>query len=268
MIVAVSALRVRGVSLAVVTLAGAVTIQTFVFANPNWGAGGGVGSPVSDPTLFGFNFGAGNGFRGLDDSTPSPVLGFFILAVTVALCLLVANIRRVSLGQRMLAVRSNERAAAAAGVNVRSIKLTAFGISAFLAGIAGVLYAYNFGSVSPIRFAALTALGLIAFAYLGGITTVSGAIFGGLITTEAFMPHIFSKWIIPEGKTGTWTLLLGGVALIVTLIMNPEGIAGANYKKAQEKKRRKAQKEALGESGGGKRRVTAALGGGPSRSEP
>jgi branched-chain amino acid transport system permease protein len=250
MIVAVSALRVRGVSLAVVTLAGAVAIQTFVFANPTWGAGGGVGSPVPDPTLFGFNLGSSNGFRGLDDKVPSPVLGFAILAVTVALCLLVANIRRVSLGRRMLAVRSNERAAAAAGVNVRAVKLTAFGISAFLAGTAGVLYAYNFGSVSPSRFAALTALGLISFAYLGGITTVSGAILGALITTEALMPHIFSKWIIPEGKTGTYTLLLGGVALIVTLIQNPEGIAGANYKKTQEKKRKKAQREALGEDAG------------------
>jgi branched-chain amino acid transport system permease protein len=265
MIVAVSALRVRGVSLAVVTLAGAVAIQTFVFANPTWGAGGGVGSPVPDPTLFGFNLGAGNGFRGLDDKVPSPVLGFVVLAVTVALCLLVANIRRVSLGRRMLAVRSNERAAAAAGVDVRAVKLTAFGISAFLAAVAGVLYAYNYGSMSPSRFAALTALGLIAFAYLGGITTVSGAIFGGLITTEAFMPHIFSKWIIPEDKTGTYTLLLGGVALIVTLIMNPEGIAGANYKKKMAKQRKAAQREALG---GTDRRgkVTAVLGG--SRSEP
>jgi branched-chain amino acid transport system permease protein len=265
MIVAVSALRVRGVSLAVVTLAGAVAIQTFVFANPNWGAGGGVGSPVSDPTLFGLNLGAGNEFRGLDDKVPSPVLGFVVLAVTVALCLLVANLRRVSLGRRMLAVRSNERAAAAAGVNVRAVKLTAFGISAFLAGTAGALYAYNFGSVSPTRFAALTALGLIAFAYLGGITTVSGAIFGALITTEALMPHIFSKWIIPEGKTGTYSLLLGGVALIVTLIQNPEGIAGANYKKKQEKKRKAAQREALG--GGGRGGVAAVLGGRPSRSE-
>ena len=155
----------------------------------------------------------------------------------------------------MLAVRSNERAAAASGVNVRAVKLTAFGISAALAGVAGVLYAYNFGSVSPTRFGALTALGLIAFAYLGGITTVSGAIFGALITTEALMPHIFSEWIIPEGKTGTYSLLLGGVALIVTLIMNPEGIAGANYKKKQQKKRKAAAREALGDGRG----VTAVL---------
>jgi branched-chain amino acid transport system permease protein len=266
MIVAASALRVRGVSLAVVTLAGAVAIQTFVFANPNWGAGGGVGSPVADPTLFGVNLGAGNGFRGIDGKLPSPVLGFFVLAVTVGLCLWVGNLRRSSLGQRMLAVRANERAAAAAGINVRAVKLAAFGIGAFLAGIAGVLYSYNFGSVSAARFAAFTALSLIAFAYLGGITQVSGAVFGGLITTEALMPHIFSKWILPEGKTGTYSLLLGGVALLVTLVMHPEGIAGANYKKKEQKKRRAEAASATERAGlaasvsGAKGRATTTVG--------
>ena len=68
----------------------------------------------------------------------------------------------------MLAVRSNERAAAAAGINVRNTKLAGFGIAAFIAGMAGALYAYNFGSVSYSRFGAVAALGLIAFAYFGG----------------------------------------------------------------------------------------------------
>ena len=62
--------------------------------------------------------------------------------------------RRSSLGQRMLAVRSNERAAAAAGINVRNTKLAGFAIAAFIAGMAGALYAYNFGSVSYSRFGA------------------------------------------------------------------------------------------------------------------
>ena len=67
-------------------------------------------------------------------------------------------------------MRSNERAAAAAAINPRTVKLVAFGIAAFIAGVAGVLYAYNFGSVSADRFDAFTALSLIAFAYAGGIT--------------------------------------------------------------------------------------------------
>jgi branched-chain amino acid transport system permease protein len=224
---AVSALRVRGVSLAVVTLGAAVAISQFGFINQTWG-GGPTGSPVPEPHLLGLDLGPQSAFRGLDGSLPSPVFGWVVLAVTVGVCLLVASVRRGNLGQRMLAVRSNERAAAAAAVDVRNVKLIAFGISAFIAGVAGTLYAYNFGSVSASRFDALTALGLIAFAYAGGITLVSGAVFAGLISTEALIPHAMDKWL---GISGNWFLLFGGVILIFTLIQHPEGVAGAFYKR-------------------------------------
>jgi branched-chain amino acid transport system permease protein len=226
-VTAVSALRVRGVSLAVVTLGAAVAISQFGFLNQTWG-GGAAGSPVPEPHLFGLDIGPQSAFRGLDGSLPSPVFGWLVLAVTVGICLLVASVRRGNLGQRMLAVRSNERSAAAAAIDVRSVKLIAFGISAFIAGVAGSLYAYNFGSVSASRFDALTALGLIAFAYAGGITLISGAVFAGLISTEALLPHAMDKWL---GISGNWFLLFGGVILIFTLIQHPEGVAGAFYKR-------------------------------------
>jgi branched-chain amino acid transport system permease protein len=238
---AVSALRVRGVALAVVTLGAAVAIVQFGFINSTWG-GGATGSPVPEPHLFGLDLGPQSAFRGVDGNLPSPVFGWVVLAVTVGLCLLVASIRRGNLGQRMLAVRSNERAAAAAAVDVRNVKLIAFGISAFIAGVAGTLYAYNFGSVSASRFDALTALGLIAFAYAGGITLVSGAVFAGLISTEALMPHALDKWL---GISGNWFLLFGGVLLIFTLIQHPEGVAGAFYKRMH--RRRAVRAPAAGE---------------------
>ena len=106
------------------------------------------------PELGGLDLSPHASFRGMDDKLPSPVFGFLVLAATILLALLVANVRRASLGQRMLAVRSNERAAAAAGINVRNTKLAGFGIAAFVAGMAGALYAYNFGSVSYSRFGA------------------------------------------------------------------------------------------------------------------
>jgi branched-chain amino acid transport system permease protein len=236
LLTAVSALRVRGVSLAVVTLAAAVAIENFVFVNATWGGGAG-GSPVPQPELFGIDLGTSASFRGLDDKLPSPVFGFLVLGVAVGLCLLVATLRRSSLGQRMLAVRSNERAAAAGGINVRNVKLAAFGISSFIAATAGALYAYNFGSVSATRFSALTGLVLIALAYLGGITMVSGAIFAGLIATEGVFPHIFDRWVLPEDRVGPWTLLVAGGALLITLIVNPEGIAGTGYLKQQRKRK-------------------------------
>ena len=230
LIVGVSALRVRGVSLAVVTLAGVIAIEQFGFANSRWGAGPN-GSPVGQPKLFGTAIGGNASFRGVDGKLPSPVLGFVYLVAVIALCLLVANLRRSLLGQQMLAVRANERAAAAAGINVARVKITAYAISSFIAGTAGWMYAYNFGSVSAARFGILIALGFVAFAYIGGITMVSGAVIGGLVATEGLVPHFFQSIL---GISGNWTLLVGGLILIVTLIQNPEGVAGTTYRKRQD----------------------------------
>jgi branched-chain amino acid transport system permease protein len=204
--------------------------------NSRWG-GGDQGSPVAQPHLGGLNLSPDSSFRGVTGGLPSPVFGFLVLGATILLGLLVANVRRSSLGQRMLAVRSNERAAAAAGINIRNTKLVGFGIAAFVAGMAGALYAYNFGSVSYSRFGAVAALGLIAFAYFGGITMVSGAVIAGIGATEGLFPHAFDKWL---GLSGNWALLVGGFALIITLIVNPEGIAGTGWKKQQQKKKRRA----------------------------
>jgi branched-chain amino acid transport system permease protein len=236
LIAAVPALRVRGVSLAVVTLAGAVALEQFGFMNARWG-GGDRGSPVEQAHVGSLDLSPSASFRGVDGNLPSPIFGFLVLATVVLLALLVANLRRSSLGQRMLAVRSNERAAAAAGIDVRSTKLAGFGIAAFIAGMAGALYAYNFGSVSSSRFGAVSALGLIAFAYFGGITMVSGAVIAGIGATEGLLPHAFDKWF---GLSGNWALLIGGFALVITLLLNPQGIAGTAYLKKQQKLKRRA----------------------------
>ena len=236
LIVGASALRVRGASLAVVTLAGVVAIEQFGFANRRWGAGSS-GSPVVQPELFGVKLGSDAGYRGLDGKVPSPVLGFVFVAVVIALCLLVASLRRSVLGQQMLAVRANERAAAAAGINVTRVKITAYAISSFIAGTAGWMYAYNFGSVSAARFGIMIALGFVAFAYIGGITMVAGAVVGGLVATEGLVPYTVEELLHIDGN---WTLLVGGLILIVTLIQNPEGIAGTTYLKNQAKRARAA----------------------------
>jgi len=231
LITAVSAVRVRGVSLAVVTLAGAVAIENFGFVNSTWG-GGLAGSPVPEPKWFGLDLGPNGPFRGIDGNQPSPVFGWLALICCVLLCVGVGYIRRGKLGQRMLAVRSNERAAAAAAINPRTVKLYAFGIAAFIAGVGGVLYAYNFGSVSADRFDAVTALSLIAFAYAGGITLISGAIFAGLLSAQALIPYALDKWF---GLNGNWFLLAGGVLLIFTLQQNPAGVAGDIYRRMHKR---------------------------------
>jgi branched-chain amino acid transport system permease protein len=236
LLIGASALRVRGIQLAVASLAGAVAIAEFWFNNPSWGAGT-TGARIAQPTLFGLDIGSNAGFRGLDGHLPSPVLGFIILGFAMLLCLLVVNLRRTRFGQQMVATRSNERAAAALGVNVRRLKLTAFGLSSFIAGMAGVMYAYNFSSLSVNRFSALTALSVVSFAYIGGISMVSGAVFGGLLTVQALIPYAWQQWF---GLSGTWAVLVGGVFLVFNLIFYPAGAAGANYKNRRLREQRKA----------------------------
>jgi branched-chain amino acid transport system permease protein len=159
----------------------------------------------------------------------------------ILMALFVARLRQSGLGQRMLAVRSNERAAAAAGVSVRNTKFAAYTMASFIAGVGGVLYAYTLGSVDASRFGILIALGFVAFAYVGGITMVSGAVFGGLIASEGVMSHLMQDVL---GISGTWTLLIGGLTLILNLLFFPDGVAGSNYQKKKQKelaKQRAAQ---------------------------
>lgn len=233
-ITAVASLRVRGVSLAVVTLAGMYAIENFGFGNTAWGAQA-TGSPVSPLHVFGLNLSPTAGFRGIDGKVPSPVFGFVVLAVLIGLSFLVAAIRRGTIGQKMLAVRSNERAAAAAGIDVRRVKLTAFMMSALIAGICGALYAYNFGTVSSDLFGTVNSLVIIAYAYFGGITMISGALFAGLGATQGLIPQAFQTW---WGLSGNWALLIGAVGLLVTLVGNPDGVAGTAYWKRRAKKQR------------------------------
>ena len=91
----------------------------------------------------------------------------------------------------------------------------------------------RFGGAGADRFDAFTALSLIAFAYAGGITLISGAVFAGVISTQALFPYALDKWF---GLNGNWFLLFAGVILIVTLLQNPEGVAGAIYKKLHKKR--------------------------------
>jgi ABC-type branched-subunit amino acid transport system permease subunit len=223
--VAFSALRVRGVNLFIVTLAAAVALEQFVFRNPTWG-GGATGAKVPAPDVFGVGIGPDASFFGIG-GIPSPLFGILIAAVTIAACLFVSSLRRVNLGHRFLAVRSNERAAASAGIDVRNTKLTAFAISSAIAGTAGVMYAYNFGSVTAGRFGVPIAMSAIAFAYIAGITTVRGAVLSGTMMVGAV-----GGFLVLERIELPYELLqlVGGIALVLTIVFKPEGIAGGPLK--------------------------------------
>lgn len=222
--VGLPALRVRGINLAIVTLAGGVAIQEFVFKNPDYtGSITGGGVRIPSPELFGIDLGltAKNDlFR--------PAFGILAATVLVLLVLVVTNLRRGTLGRRMLAVRANERAAAAAGIDVATTKLVAFAISAFIAGIGGTLIAYRFGSISDASYGIFASLTVLAFAYIGGISSIRGAILAGLVTSGGFLFFGLQQLLGQSSESqGNLELFIGGAALIVTAIAMPEGLAGA-----------------------------------------
>lgn len=213
------ALRVRGANLAIVTLAGGVAINEFVFKNPKYvGDASTGGAQVPNPKLGGWDLGLI-----LGSEASRPIFGIFLVVVVLLLALGVSNLRRSSTGRRMLAARSNERSAAAAGINVAGVKLQVFAISSFLAGIGGCLIAYRFGSVSDASFGTIASLTALAVAYLGGIGCVSGAVTSGITATAGVAFYASSQL---TGGLGDWEVLIGGVLLILTAILNPEGIAG------------------------------------------
>lgn len=216
------ALRIRGVNLAVVTLAAGWAIEQFFFKNPTY-TGGVHGASVSPPELFGVNLAFSQG-----DTVGTWQFGTLCLVVFVLLAIGVANVRTAKLGQRMLAVRSNERAAAAAGVNVASTKLFGFVLSAFIAGIGGCLIAYQQTAINASSFTALLSVGILVTAYLGGISTVGGAAVAGTLAAGAFFPFLSERFIFSHAANPVEIeSLLRGVLLILVAIMNPEGVAGA-----------------------------------------
>ena len=157
-VVGLPSLRLRGMNLAIVTLAGGLAVAEFVFKNPTFvGDASTGGAQVPNPQLGGWDFGLV-----LGTESSRPVFGIFLVVVTLLIAVGVANLRRSPTGRRILTVRSNERAAASIGVDVARTKLVAFAVSSFIAGAAGCLIAYRFGSVSEASYgviASLTALG-------------------------------------------------------------------------------------------------------------
>jgi len=222
LIVAIPALRVRGASLAIMTLASAVAIEVFLFRSGGW-FGGARPRVVDPPSLFGIEFGPSSDFFLGDGKLPSPAFGLFVLAVLVICFVALIRLRQSMLGGQMLAVRANERAAAAAGINVQGMKLTAFAIGSFLAGIGGALTAYKFGTYSMESFAVLASLSLFAFSYLGGIATISGAIYAGSLWQQGIGTRVFEDLAFDLGR---YEAFLGGFFLVVTALIQPEGIDG------------------------------------------
>ena len=144
------------------------------------------------------------------------------LVCFVLLALLVANLRRSRTGRRLLAVRTNERAAASLGISVFGVKLYAFAVSAGLAAVAGILVAFRGQLITYHEFNVFASINSLGHAVIGGLGFVLGAVFGAPNAIGGFGTRIVEDWVSLEDR---WDLILGSLVLFLILIFHQNGIA-------------------------------------------
>jgi ABC-type branched-subunit amino acid transport system permease subunit len=218
LLIGLPALRIRGVNLAVVTLAFAFAIDALLFNDEGFG-GGLAGRNAPTPELFGLDLGIAKG-----DAYPRVIFGIFALVVVCLVGLLVARLRNAPAGRMFIAVRSNERAASAVGIDVARTKLLAFALSAFIAGLGGGLYAYAQQTVTAPSFAVFTSLSLLAVTYVAGVGRIAGAVVAGvMLSSTGLLVTALDKAF----NIGKYQLVVAGVLLTLTAIKQPNGIAAS-----------------------------------------
>lgn len=139
----------------------------------------------------------------------------FIFAVLTVL--IIYNILHSSQGRAMIAVRENEIAAEAMGVNTFKYKMMAFIIGAFFAGLAGSLYAHYMGYIQPSTFNFVKSIDYLTYVVFGGMGSLSGSIIATGVLT--FLPELLRSF-------AEYRMIIYPLALIVLMIFRPQGLLG------------------------------------------
>ena len=209
--VGLPALRLRGLTLAIVTLSLALLCDTFLFADVGYLNNNSNGWRITPPHIFNVAL----------DTNNSPALYRVVLVGTALVVLAVVRLRRGRTGKSWFAMRDAEIAASTSGVPVVSMKLLGFGIAAAIAGFGGALYALATGSVSPDPFNFLHSIQLLAIITIAGVRSIPGAILGALF--YIVLPQLLLQFpaLVPL------TSLILGAGLIVQIVFAPAGLGGS-----------------------------------------
>jgi branched-chain amino acid transport system permease protein len=207
-------LRLRGDYLAIVTLGfGEIVRITLNNADPITRGPNGISS-IPDPALGGWSFGDGFTLAGLEISGNGMYLYLELLLIAIVL----ATIYRLNdsrIGRAWVAVREDEVAAAAMGINTTVIKLLAFAAGAFFAGMAGAVNAHLLTQVSPDSYTFPISVLILAMVVLGGIGNPPGVALGAIILT--FLPEKLREF-------SDIRFLVFGFALVLIMRFRPEGL--------------------------------------------
>jgi len=222
MIVGIPSLRIKGIYLAIATLAAQLIIE-WTINHVEWISGGMQSSiEISRPSLFGHAIVSEKGIY--------LFLMFFVVVAIVA----TLNLMRSRIGRAFIAIRDQDIAAEIIGINIFEYKLYAFGISSFYAGVAGALESYYLGIANYEQFQLDVSIDYLAMVIIGGLGSVLGSIFGAVFVT--LLP-IVTRWVLQAG--GIWfvsqadlnnlipslRLVIFGGLIIFFLIVEPDGLA-------------------------------------------
>ena len=214
-LVALPALRTRGVTLAIVTLALSLVFTALIFQNGSM-TGGFEGIVVRSPTILGYE---------LDPAVhPQRYAGLMVIAL-VAVSLMVANLRRGATGRKLIAVRSNERAAAALGISVVGVKLYAFAVGAGVAALGGSLLAFRQTNVQFSSFDVFGSILLVQYAVIGGIGWISGVLAGAAAAPGAIAAQVTNDLFPSLTNVTAWLTIFAAVGVVQLFRRAPDGVA-------------------------------------------
>ena len=211
-LLALAGVRTRGVNLAIVTLGFAISLEAVVLGNVKF-RGGMTGYRLKNPKVFGIEI------------APTRHLERYAtlsLIMLVLVLLAIANLRRGRAGRRLIAVRTNERAAAALGVSVVGAKVYAFVLSGMIAAVAGILLIFRLPIVQFGEFGAVNSILHLQNAVLGGVGTLGGPLVGSGFAPGGVSQQIFS---FLGSNVGTILAAVGGIGLLIMLTLSPDGLA-------------------------------------------
>jgi branched-chain amino acid transport system permease protein len=217
MIFGLPAARLKGLYLAIATLASQFILEDF-FARAEWLTGGSSGAPAERASLLGFP---------LDkDRTYFYVVLFWFVVSYVG----VSNLLRTRDGRALVAVRDHYLSAEVMGINLTRYRILSFGISSFFAGIGGALYAHYLGFVSAEAFTILLSIQFLAMIIIGGLGSVSGSVLGTAFIL--LLPQVMQVGaasfaeLVPALQHGVAYIkeMSIGAAIILFLIFEPEGL--------------------------------------------
>ncbi|HMO48455.1 MAG TPA: ABC transporter ATP-binding protein [Rubrivivax sp.] len=224
-------LKLRGDYLAIVTLGFGEIIRVFLnnLEHPVNITNGPRGLDRIDPMrMFGLNFGKTLDVFGM--KIPSVTLYYWLFLVLVVFTVIICyRLERSRIGRAWMAIREDEIAAKAMGINTRNMKLLAFGMGATFGGVAGAMFAAFQGFVSPESFSLMESIMIVAMVVLGGMGHLPGVILGALLL--AALPEVLRYVAGPlqdmtGGRLDSSILrqLLIALAMIVIMLLRPRGL--------------------------------------------